>query len=102
MSKSAVGTTENLPRAQGLANAAFAQLASQTIFGNAKLRLSKIWTSAPSNAELRDFFARLLLAASNLEDILLPSVPHLFATKEQKDQTKIGAQATRTFLLLPM
>ena len=59
----------------------FARLVSQTIFGNAKLRLGKIRASAPSNAELRDSFARLVLAASGFEDALSPSVPHLFATK---------------------
>lgn len=69
------------PEPRDLPTQRFAQLASQTIFGNAKLRLSKIWTSAPSNAELQDSFARLLLAASSLKDILLPSVPHLLATK---------------------
>ena len=69
------------PEPRDLPTQRFAQLASQTIFGNAKLRLSKIVTPAPSNADLRDSFAKLLLAASRFEDALSPAVPHLSATK---------------------
>ena len=87
------------PEPRDLPTQRFAQLASQTIFGNAKLRLSKIWTSAPSNAELRDSFAKLLLAASSLEDILLPSVPHLLATKrtEEPNQNRRSSNPNFSF-----
>jgi len=69
------------PELRDLPTQRFAQLASQTIFGNAKLRLGKIMASAPSNADLRDSFAKLLLAASSFEDALSPSVPHLSVAK---------------------
>ena len=87
------------PEPRDLPTQRCAQLASQTIFGNAKLRLSKIVTSAPSNAELRDFFATLSSTASRLEDALSPAVPHLSATKRTEGPNQNRRSSNPNFSL---
>ena len=85
------------PEPRDLPTQRFAQLASQTIFGNAKLRLGKIMTSAPSNADLRDFLCKAIVAASRLEDALWPSVPHLSAAKRTEGPNQNRRSKTSNF-----
>ena len=76
------------PEPRDLPTQRFAQLVSQTIFGNAKLPLGKIRASAPSNAELRDSLARLSLVTSSLDDILSSLVLHFPANKSTEEPRK--------------